>query len=157
MIWPFVQGYWARAASKYKRTDILYAEFKKLTKLFQKKNDFREFYWHHDGIPDGGHNQLWSASGYLSMIFHGLFGITFDVDGIRFDPNIPKELFSEINIQNKISIYNMTINNMKLDIHITGVGSNISNFLFNHKLQDENKIFYNNIYGHNQVEIKLFV
>ena len=91
MIWPFVQGYMAWAATKIKNMAAFTNNIDKLAQLWAHTpgGEFMEFYRPEQGTPDGGHRQLWSAAGYISMVFHGLFGMNFDVDGIRFDPMVP--------------------------------------------------------------------
>ncbi len=89
MIWPFVEGYWAWAATKMKDVPVFERELNALVKLSEKNDTFMELYRPEDGRPDGSPRQLWSASGFLSMIYHGLFGMDFTEQGIRFAPVVP--------------------------------------------------------------------
>jgi hypothetical protein len=42
---------------------------------------------------EGRRSQLWSAAGYIiSMMYHGVFGLLLDVDGIQISPMKPKDL-----------------------------------------------------------------
>ena len=99
MIWPFVQGYWAWAASQSKDVATFSRELDALVKLSEKNDTFMELYRPEDGKPDGSPRQLWSASGFLSMIYHGLFGMDFRQDGIAFAPVVP-ERFEQLMLSN---------------------------------------------------------
>jgi hypothetical protein len=124
MIWPFVQGYYAWAASKIKNVKVFMNELDKCAQLWAHTTggEFREFYRPETGTPDGGGRQLWSASGYISMVFHGLFGMNFDVDGIRFDPIVPDTFKTTMTLNN--FIYRKDTLNMS----ITGPGKYIQTF-----------------------------
>jgi hypothetical protein len=124
MIWPFVQGYMAWAAAKMKNQTIFMNELDKCAQLWAKSNpgEFREFYRPLDGTPDGGGQQLWSASGYITMVIHGLFGMNFDVDGIRFDPIVPDTFKTAMTLNN--FIYRKDTLNMT----ITGPGKYLQTF-----------------------------
>jgi Amylo-alpha-1,6-glucosidase len=89
MIWPFVQAYWGLAAAKCHDASTFGHELEKLLKLSQANDTFMEYYHPQDGKPDGSRNQLWSASGYLGMIYRGLFGMDLESDGIHFAPVVP--------------------------------------------------------------------
>ncbi len=121
MIWPFVQGYWALAASQSGDTAVFGRELEKLTRLSQKNDSFMEFYRPENSQPDGSRGQLWSASGYVSMIFHGLFGMNFQDDGIHFAPQVPKA-FTTITLQD------LTYRNLILDLTVKGSGNTLNSF-----------------------------
>ncbi len=99
MIWPFVEGYWAWAASTMKDVPVFSRELDALVKLSQKNDTFMELYRPEDGKPDGSPRQLWSASGFVSMVYHGLFGMNFLEGGIRFAPVVP-ENFQQLTLAN---------------------------------------------------------
>ncbi len=99
MIWPFVEGYWAWAASALGDAQVFGRELDALVRLSEKNDTFMELYRPEDGKPDGSPRQLWSASGFLSMIYHGLFGMDFRQDGIAFAPVVP-ERFEELSLNN---------------------------------------------------------
>ena len=83
MIWPFVEGYWAWAASELGDAQVFGRELEALVKLSEKNDTFMELYRPEEGKPDGSPRQLWSASGFLSMIYHGLFGMAFEENGVQ--------------------------------------------------------------------------
>ena len=94
--------------------------------------------WGYDpvtGEPDGGWqieangfyhyppypHQTWSATGYLRMIFYGLFGMNFAEDGISFAPTLPEHWGS-------VELCDMAYRNMKLSIRLEGRGSKVRKF-----------------------------
>ena len=121
MIWPFVQGYWARAAIHLGDRKSFDQELGSLLNLSQKTETFKEFYFPEDGRPDGSSDQLWSASGFLGMVLHGLLGMNFEEDGIRFAPLI-SDRFSRISM--KEIPYRRSI----LAITVLGHGTEIASF-----------------------------
>lgn len=124
MIWPFVQGYYAWAASSQKNVAVFMNEMDKCAQLWAKTTggEFKEFYRPETGTPDGGDRQLWSAAGYISMVFHGLFGMKFDVDGIRFDPVVPDTF------KNGMSLNNFVYRKDTLNMSVTGTGKYLQTF-----------------------------
>jgi hypothetical protein len=121
MIWPFVEGYWAWAASRMKDVGVFSRELDALVKLSEKNDTFMELYRPEDGKPDGSPRQLWSASGFLSMIYHGLFGMNFNEKGISFAPVVP-ERFQELTLNN------VKYRDAQLRIVIKGHGTSVRSF-----------------------------
>ena len=83
--------------------------------------------------PEGRRSQLWSAAGYLSMMFHGVFGLRLDVEGIRFSPMKPKDLFPAPTIDLKEVRYR----GMILNIHLHRHGTNIISFEVNRSQKND--------------------
>jgi len=123
-IWPFVQGYWATAAARHGQLDVFEYELKSLIALSQVDTTFAEFYDLDGSFPSSRRRQMWSASGFLSMVFHGLFGMIFLPHGIEIRPIKPKGSY----FASTISLKNVSYRNMKLDIYVSGVGRNIRLF-----------------------------
>jgi len=121
MIWPFVEGYWAWAASEMKDVPVFTRELDALVKLSEKNDTFMELYRPEDGRPDGSPRQLWSASGFLSMIYHGLFGMDFTETGIRFAPVVPDQF-------ERLVLDNVQYRDAQLRIVIQGHGTRIRRF-----------------------------
>lgn len=147
MIWPFVQGYWAWAATTLKDTEVFARELDALLKLSEKSDTFMEFYRPEDGAPDGSPRQLWSASGFLSMIYHGLFGVAFEEKGIRFAPVVPGR-FKE-----------MTLSGVKyreatLTIAVKGNGTQVRGFKLDGK-ESPQPFFDGGLKGAHSIEIAL--
>lgn len=130
-LWPYVMGYYGLAAARHGRMDIFSQEFRNLVWLSQRKGTFAEFYELDGTFPDERRRQLWSDTGFLSLVFHGLFGMTFLPEGIEFHPVKPPNMFGET-----ISLRGMRYREMILNIHVTGSGSEIASFTVNdHSLQ----------------------
>ncbi len=128
MIWPFVEGYWAWAASQMKDVPVFERELNALVKLSEKNDTFMELYRPEDGAPDGSPRQLWSASGFLSMIYHGLFGMNFQPNGIAFAPVVPSQF-------QRLSLSNVNYRDAQLSIVVLGNGTKIRQFKLDGKAQ----------------------
>jgi hypothetical protein len=128
MIWPFVEGYWAWAATKMQDVDVFARELDALVKLSEKNDTFMEFYHPEEGEPGGSPRQLWSASGFLSMIYHGLFGMQFEEDGIRFAPVVPQKF-------QHLSLAGVKYRDCTLKITVVGHGTQLDRFLLDGKPQ----------------------
>jgi hypothetical protein len=131
-IWPFVSGYFAIAAARKGRTDIFTEEWTRLIDLSEQQNTFAEFYELDKSFPSKRSRQLWSDTGYLGMIYQGLFGMVFEVNGIVFAPTKPMLWpygFDDMN--QKISLTNVKYRNAILDIHVTGWGNKVASFKIN--------------------------
>ena len=121
MIWPFVEGYWAWAASQSKAVAVFKHELEALVKLSQNATTFMEFYFPENGDPGGSPRQLWSASGFLSMIYHGLFGMDFVEQGINFAPVVPVTTQA-------LSLTNVKYRDSLLAIKVLGHGTTVAGF-----------------------------
>ena len=129
-LWPFVQGYWAMAAAHHRREDVFTNALRGITALSQIGNTFAEYYNLNGTYVDGRRSQLWSAAGYISMIYHGIFGIRLNVDGIHFShPMKTKELFSSS--ATTIELKELRYRRMILNIRLHGFGKSIVSFKVN--------------------------
>ena len=146
MIWPFVEGYWAWAASRSKDADVFGRELKALVRLSEKSDTFMEFYFPEDGKPGGSPRQLWSASGFLSMIYHGLFGMEFEENGIRFSPVVPDDL-------THLTLAKVKYRNSLLTIVIDGHGTRIDRFTLDGRQQKP--LFDAALAGPHAIEIRM--
>lgn len=95
-VWPFVQAFWTMAAARRgDQQNVLYgiASIERAAALFltNKENFVAE-----TGSPEGtqinSDRQLWSVAANLAMTCRVLFGMNFSVDGLQFQPVIPKAL-----------------------------------------------------------------
>jgi hypothetical protein len=132
-LWPFVQGYFAISAARHGRVDVFEHALRALTDLAAMSGTFAEFYELDGTFPAERSRQLWSATGYLSMIYQGLFGISFHTDGLRFAPVKPESLFPS---SSTVTLTNLRYRNMVLDIIIKGSGSRIERFQLDRKSQN---------------------
>jgi len=128
MIWPFVQGYWAWAASQSGDLQTFSRELDALLKLSEMNNTFMELYRPEDGAPDGSPRQLWSAAGFLSMIYHGLFGMDFQANGVRFAPVVPPPF-------QQLTLSNLNYRDARLRLVVKGSGTRLRAFKLDGKTQ----------------------
>lgn len=100
LVWPMASGMWAHAAAKAGAIAGFASEMNNTAAMSNASGGiFYEIYHSVTGVPDGGWqvgrrwdsciHQTWSATGYLRMVFFGLFGLNFEPDGIRFTPTLP--------------------------------------------------------------------
>jgi len=144
-VWPQIQGFWAAAAILYRRYEIFYNEFCKLTSHANRDAQFAEIYHPISGKIYGGwqennkegivlwqssRRQSWCAAAYFNMIIVGIAGLRFEVNGIRFSPYLPANI-------TRISIENLKYRRMVLTIHIEGHGCKIKEFYINGKKRSQ--------------------
>lgn len=122
-LWPFVQGYYAMAAAKHGRTDIVASSLEALKELALIGKTFAELYRVDGTFPPDRRRQLWSSTGFLAMVYQGLFGITYDVDELHFAPNKPGSIFVD-----DIVLRDFKFREMMLDIVVMGSGSKVTKF-----------------------------
>ena len=130
LIWPFVNGYFASAAAKLGRADLLGEELTHVSQLVEKSGGcFYEIYNPETEEPDGGWqcgghwdsvaDQTWSATGLIRMIVFGLFGVTLHENGISFAPCLPEGLGA-------VSLKGLRIRNVVLDLCLDGADAEIT-------------------------------
>ena len=131
-IWPFVNAFWADACLKAGRKDIFNHELLNLADLAMNKGKggFFEIYNSQTGEPDGGwqgghwapvKEQTWSATGYLRMIFSGLFGMTFTPKGMELAPD-----FEELQTLGFSELSQVPYQDGFVDIKFTGKGKKLT-------------------------------
>ena len=130
VVWPIVQGMWARAATKAGDVAGFRRETAGLARLaLGSGGRFGEIYHARTGVEDGGWqngrrwdsapDQTWSATAYLSMVFEGLFGMRFEMKGLRFAPTVPQGWGGA-------SLTNLRYRNATLDLRLTGEGTRVA-------------------------------
>ena len=73
------------------------------------------------------------------MVYQGLFGMVFGVEGIVFAPSKPrKHIFLEMDAT--ISLLNVQYRNAMLDIHVSGFGNKIQSFKLNGELRSKPRV-----------------
>lgn len=105
-VWPFIQCLFANEALRAGREQKFVKEFQVLARHAVRDGQFHEIYHPDTGLPYGGlqeyfyrntpmgltpsfRRQTWSATGFLSMILHGILGMTFGEGGMTFSPYLP--------------------------------------------------------------------
>jgi glycogen debranching enzyme len=158
VIWPMAQGYWATAAARTGSVSIFQRETEALAGLVKGSGwNFWEIYSPATGKPDGGwqcgrhwgscQHQTWSATAYLRMIHYGLFGMTFEPDGIRFSPVLPTAW-------GKVTLQDLNYREQQLEIRLTGRGMRIKQFRLDGKRM-RNAFLPATLTGKHQVAITL--
>mmetsp|Transcript_35285 Transcript_35285/g.51844 ORF Transcript_35285/g.51844 Transcript_35285/m.51844 type:complete len:532 (-) Transcript_35285:78-1673(-) len=151
-IWPFVQGYWAIAAARHDNIAMFGNEFSNLVELSQNQQSttFAEFYELDGTYLKIRKRQLWSDTGFLGMVYHGLFGMELKRDGIFFKPVKPALLpFADT-----ISLREVVYRKMVLDVFVTGSGSTLESFQLDGKIVEE-PFISREITGKHTIEIIL--
>lgn len=138
IVWPVVQGFWARAAVHLRNMTVFAKETETLAGLSAKSpgGRFFEIYNAKTGVIDGGwqnghrwssvHDQTWSATAYLSMLLNGMAGLRFGSDGLRFEPMLPAGW-------GNVQIRNLRYRKCTLDLSLSGGGTKVKSMLVDGK------------------------
>ncbi|MGO9456554.1 MAG: MGH1-like glycoside hydrolase domain-containing protein [Acidimicrobiales bacterium] len=135
-IWPMVHSMFGHAAAVGGRVDLFARAVTDLAQMISASDhSFYEVYNSVTGVPDGGWqagngsaqitqwtsapNQAWSATGYLRMIYRGLFGLDFTKRGLEFAPSLPSGWGT-------VHLLGLRYRNMTLDVTLSGAGRRIS-------------------------------
>ncbi|WP_345459095.1 MGH1-like glycoside hydrolase domain-containing protein [Actinoallomurus oryzae] len=131
MVWPMVHSMFGHAAAAGGRTDLFERAVTDLASLVGDSDDnFYELYNSLTGAVDGGWqtgndsrwtsqpDQAWSASGYLRLIYSGLFGLTFGPDQLSISPTLPPAW-------GDVGLYGVPYRDATLDITLTGAGNRV--------------------------------
>jgi glycogen debranching enzyme len=153
IIWPMVNGFYAKAAILSESYQTFTHELFGLTRLALDEDkgdyDFREIYNPTTGKPDGGYQawgaehpnyhwdscklQTWSATAYISMVLNGLFGMNFTEQSLSFTPYLPKGI-------SRVELKDIVYRNSTLDISVKGNGNTIKSFTLDGKIQPNHSI-----------------
>jgi glycogen debranching enzyme len=137
IVWPNVHAFFGHAAAIGGRIDLFARAAGDLNQLVTASGgDFYELYNSVTGTVDGGWqtsgpgqithwasqpDQTWSATGYLRLIYAGLFGMNFAVDGLRLAPTLPPRW-------GPVSLHGLAYRAMTLDISLRGDGNRVKSF-----------------------------
>lgn len=136
IVWPLVQGLWAKALAGQGNQSAFAAETARLAKLADDNSGFWEIYNGNTGVVDGGYQRLgdtvkfhwgsepdqtWSATAFLDMIHTGLFGLTFTDRGLTFAPDLPAGW-------GDVTLRNLSYRNANLTIALRGAGTQVGSF-----------------------------
>ena len=103
-VWPPIQAFWAEAAARAGRGDLVGHELAALARHAVRDGQFFELYHPETGMPYGGlqeqagagvelweavAHQTWSATGFLRIVLAAVVGIRLAPDGMRFEPLLP--------------------------------------------------------------------
>ncbi|QCK15418.1 alpha-L-rhamnosidase-related protein [Mangrovivirga cuniculi] len=151
-IWPFVQSYWNLAAAKAGNEKVLNHG---LASLYRAGGLFLTNYENfvaetgdYKGTEINSHRMLWSMAGNIAMVHRVLIGISFETDGIHFNPVVPK------NYGGDKSLTNFKYRNAILNISVKGYGNEIDQIFIDGK-ESENNFLPPDITGSHSIEIVL--
>ena len=122
-IWPFVQSYWNLAAAKAGNEQVLnhgLASIYRAGALFLTNyENFVAGTGDFDGTEINSDRMLWSMAGNLAMVHRVFMGMSFEADGIRFQPVVPKTY------PGKKTLSHFRYRNADLNISVNGFGNQI--------------------------------
>ncbi|MGW4527215.1 MGH1-like glycoside hydrolase domain-containing protein [Amycolatopsis sp. NPDC004378] len=136
IVWPLVQGLWAKALAQQGDQAGFAAETARLAKLAGNNSGFWEIHNGGTGVVDGGWQRLgdtvkfhwgsqpdqtWSATAFLDMVHSGLFGLTFTDHGLAFAPDLPAGW-------GEVTLRNLRYRAANLTIALHGAGTRIGSF-----------------------------
>lgn len=132
IVWPPIESFWAEAAARAGDMPTFSREVETLARLAHANGDkFWEIYNSRTGVPDGGwqvrhawaseRDQTWSATGYLRMIYAGLFGMDFETGGLSFAPVLPAAW-------GDVSLENLHYRGAALTVRLQGAGKVVQSF-----------------------------
>lgn len=134
-VWPFVQAFWNLASAKVGDEKALEhglaCIYRPAALFLSNYENFVAENGDYVGTEINSHRMLWSMAGNLAMVYRVFIGINFEVDGIRFNPVIPKLFGGE----KKLS--NFKYRDATFDITVVGFGNKIASIKMDGKPLDE--------------------
>ncbi|MCL2551126.1 MAG: glycogen debranching protein [Actinomycetia bacterium] len=133
IVWPVVQGLWAKALARQGAQSAFASETARLARLAQGNSGFWEIYNGHTGVVDGGYQRLgddvkfhwgsqpdqtWSATAFLDMIDSGVFGLGFGDESLTLAPTLPAGW-------GDVTLHGLHYRDATLDIALHGAGTRI--------------------------------
>ena len=151
-VWPFVQSYWNLAAAKTGNEKALVHGLASIYRagafFLTNYENFVAQTGEYNGTEINSDRMLWSMAGNIAMVHRIFIGMNFNVDGIRFNPVIPK-VFS-----GNRTLGNFKYRNAILNITVKGYGRKIHSIML-----DGNPLSGNllpaTINGKHDIEIKM--
>lgn len=151
-MWPFVQGYWNRAAAKAGNPDAVLhgiACIYRMAALFlTNKENVVIYNGHCEGTQINSSRQLWSIAGSLSSVLNVLMGMEFLDNDIFFHPVVPREMAGDRKLEQ------FKWRKSMLDISVTGYGAGIRSFCIDGQ-ECEEALFPDTLEGRHSVSITL--
>lgn len=150
-MWPFTQGYWMKAQQKAGNEQGVLHSISSIYRLTAMNLTNLEnmviFNGNDKGLAINSPRQLWSVAADIAIVPNVYFGIQYELDGIHFNPLVPKTLRANRRLQN--FRYRQAV----LDMSITGFGNVIKSF----KLDgvETSPIFPADMAGEHTIEIVL--
>lgn len=134
-IWPFVQSYWNLAAAKtgneaalthglasiYRAGALFLTNYENMV---AQTGDFL-------GTEINSDRMLWSMAGNLAMVHRVFIGMSFGIEGVHFNPVVPKSY------SGKKTLSNFKYRQANLNITVIGHGNKIKSVSINGKNTDK--------------------
>lgn len=125
-MWPFTQIYWTRAQAKAgNEKGVLHgiSSVYRLTAMTLTNLENMVIYSGAEkGLPINSPRQLWSVAADLAIVPGIYFGMDYELDGIHFNPFVPKALKGERSMEN------FRYRDAVLSLKLTGYGNRIKSF-----------------------------
>ena len=77
------------------------------------------------GAGNNAQGQLWSVAGHMASFYRGLFGMTYELDGIHFAPYVPDWMVGPFELSN------YTYRNANLTVTVSGQGARVASLTVN--------------------------
>lgn len=139
-VWPQVQALWARAALKAGGADHFAGELFRMAEHAGRDGHFTEIYHPITGEEYGGMQEdlsdsrivpwkseprtCWGATGFVSLVHHGLLGMDYTPQGVHFRPFLPEGV-------EKIELSNIPYRGALVRVSVCGQGKAIASCLIN--------------------------
>lgn len=103
-MWPFTQGYWAKAQAKAGNEQGVLHGISSIYRLaamtLTNLENMVIYSGAEKGLPINSPRQLWGVAANVAIVPNLYFGITYELDGIHFAPFIPKALKGDRTLSN---------------------------------------------------------
>jgi len=125
-MWPFTQGYWMKAQHKVGNEQGVLHSIASIYRLaamtLTNLENMVIFNGNDKGLAINSPRQLWSVAADIAIVPNIYFGIQYELDGIHFNPLVPKNLRANRRLKN--FRYRQAV----LDMSISGFGNVIKSF-----------------------------
>jgi len=134
-IWPFVQAFWNLSLAKVQHEEALthgLATIWRAAALFlTNKENMRADNGFDYPTEINSDRQIWSVSGNLAMYYRVFMGMSFEKDGLHFNPIVPTSFAGSKTIKN------FTYRNAVVNVSVKGFGKTIKSVLINGEKADK--------------------
>ena len=164
LVWPFLNGFYIQAAAGAGKTELAWAELKKMAALYNSNEGIFEIYNPYDGSVDGGWqiggddlqghlwdscpDQTWSATSYIGAVLQGVFGIHAEEQGIAFAPCVPENLKDS-------SVRDLVIRGKKFHVALSGFGTELAAMTVNGKAVEGSRLNFTDAEENNEIVLTL--
>ena len=115
-VWPVWESGFASAAAETQNKELLLTMLAQQMRTAVLHKNFHEVLEADTGKSWRWPGQLWHACGFAAQVLYGILGISYDEQGLRFQPCVP-EAFKGLEIEN------LNYQSAKLTVKTSGVGT----------------------------------